>query len=194
MIGCRGRIFHYGAASAQVLAMVSVVVLVAGFCPLLVVGAALAQDSRPPGEVPPAAAQSSPNPPSQQPGFVDALGHWLEEGADRFKTNMQSAQDKLDKLGSQARETTKDATTAVVGFPNARIVDAREPCAAADNGAPDCQAAAVTLCRGKGFQAGKSLDTRTEQKCKSGRFLLEGRAPSSSECPTQIFVTRAICQ
>jgi len=24
--------------------------------------------------------------------------------------------------------------------------------------------------------------------------LLEGRAPISSECPTQIFVTRAMCQ
>ena len=43
-------------------------------------------------------------------------------------------------------------------------------------------------------QLGKSLDTQTEQKCKSGRFLIEGRAPSSSECPTHIFVTRAMCQ
>jgi hypothetical protein len=62
------------------------------------------------------------------------------------------------------------------------------------NGAPDCQTAAATFCRGKGFQAGKSLDTQSEQKCTSGRFLLEGRAPTSSECPTQIFVTRAMCQ
>jgi len=194
MISRRGRIFHHGVASVPVLAMVSAVVLAMGACSLLVASSALAQDARPPAEVPPAAAQPSPDPPSQQPGFIDALGRWLEEGADRFKGNMQNAQDKLDKLGSQARETTKDATTAVVGLPNARIVDAREPCAAAQNGAPDCQAAAMTLCRGKGFQTGKSLDTRTEQKCKSGRFLLEGRAPSSSECPTQIFVSRAMCQ
>ena len=187
MIGFRRRYFHNGVASVSVCA-------VAVACAFVLVGAAQGEDARPAADVPPASVQPPPSPPSQQGGFIDTLGRWLDEGADRFKSNMQNAQETLDKLGNQARESTRDATAAVVGLPNARVVEAREPCVAAQNGAPDCQAAAVTLCRGQGFASGKSLDTRTEQKCKSGRFLLEGRAPTSSDCPAQIFVTRAMCQ
>jgi hypothetical protein len=183
-----GRIFHHRAASVPAFAMV----LAVGACALLVAGSGLAQENRPPADPPPAA--QAPSPPPKQPSFIDSFGRWLEEGAAKFKTNMQSAQEKLDKLGHQAREATKDASGAVVGLPNTRIVIARELCATASNGAADCQTAATTLCRGKGFAAGKSLDTQSEQKCNSGRFLLEGRAPNSSECPTQTFVTRAMCQ
>jgi hypothetical protein len=190
MISRLGRIFHQ--------TTVSVPAMVAGAWALLVAGSGLAQEriaqeNRPLAEPPPA-AQEAPSPATTQPGFIDAFSRWLEEGAARFKTDMQSAQEKLDKLGSQAREATKEATSAVVGLPNTRIVTARERCVAAQNGAPDCQTAAATLCRGKGFATGKILDTQSEQKCNSGRFLLEGRAPSSSECPTLIFVTRAMCQ
>jgi hypothetical protein len=184
MISRLGRIFHLRAASVPAMAV--------GACAFLVAGSGLAQENAPPADPPP--ALQAPSPATKQPGFIDAFGRWLEEGADRLKTGMQSAQEKLDKLGNQAREATKDATGAVVGLPNTRIVTARERCAPAPNGAADCQTAATTLCRGKGFAAGKSLDTQTEQKCNSGRFLLEGRAPSNSECPTQIFVTRAMCQ
>ena len=159
-------------------------------CAPLVAGSGFAQESRP---EPPAAVQA-PAPPANQPGFIDAMGRWLEQGAAKLKTNMENAQDTLGKLGTQAREATKEATDAVIGLPNARIVIAREQCVTAANGAPDCQTAAATLCRGKGFANGKSLDTVSEQKCNTGRFLLEGRSPSSSECPTQIFVTRAMCQ
>jgi hypothetical protein len=145
-----------------------------------------------------AAAPTPPGPGSNAPGFIDTLGRWLEEGATKLKSEMQSAQERMgermDRLGNQARESTKDATGAVTGLTNTRIVIAREQCVVAANGAADCQAAAVTLCRGKGFATGKSLDTQTEQKCKSGRFLLEGRVPSSADCPTNIFVTRAMCQ
>jgi hypothetical protein len=181
--------FHHNAASARVFAM-----SFAAVCALPVSGSGLAQDTRPAADFPATAPAPAPAATADQPGFIDTVGRWLEEGAARLKTDMQSAQDKLDKLGTQAREATKEATGAVVGLPNARIVTARELCARAPNGAPDCQTAAATLCRGKGFAGGKSLDTQTEQKCNSGRFLLEGRSPSNSECPTQIFVTRAMCQ
>src|SRR5262249_27796587 len=87
----------------------------------------------------------------------------------------------------------KDATDAVVGLPNARMVTLRERCAVAQNGAPDCQAAAAAACRGKGFQTGKSLDTQSEHKCPA-QVLLKGRAPSDAERPTELFVTRAVCQ
>jgi hypothetical protein len=130
----------------------------------------------------------------QPPGFVDAVGRWFEEGTAKFKSQMESAQEKLGKLGNQTQEATKEATGAIVGLPNARVIVARERCVKAPNGAPDCLTAAVTLCRSKGFQTGKSLDTQSEQKCTSARFLLEGRSPTSTECPTEIFVTRAMCQ
>ncbi len=141
-----------------------------------------------------AAAPTPPAPSANAPGFIDTLGRWLEEGATKLKSEMRSAQERMDRLGSQARESTKDATGAVAGLTNTRIVIAREQCAVATNGAADCQATAAALCRGKGFATGKSLDTQTEQKCKSGRFLLEGRAPSNADCPANIFVTRAMCQ
>lgn len=160
-------------------------------CAFLLTGSAIAQEAGPTLQSAPPAPAS---PPANQPGFIDAFGRWLEQGTTNLRSNLQDAQSKLDKLGSEARDATKDAADAVVGLPNARMLTAHEPCTAAQNGAPDCQTAAAAFCRGKGFQTGKSLDTQSEQKCTSGRFLLEGRAPTTSECPTQIFVTRAMCQ
>ena len=166
-------------------------------CALLAIGSAAAgaaQEAAPPpadvGSNAPATA--APNP-IYRPGFLDALGRLLGEGASKFQSDLQGAHETLDKLGGHARDAAKDATGAVMGLPNARVVSGRERCAAAQNGAPDCQAAAATVCRGKGFQTGKSLDTQSEQKCPA-RVLLSGRAPNHAECPTEIFVTRAMCQ
>jgi hypothetical protein len=165
--------------------------IAAGGFGLLLAGSTLAQES---GSAQQSAPAAPPSPAPNQPGFIDAVGRWLQDGASGLKSNLQQAQDKLDKLGSRARDATKDAAGAVVGLPNTRMLTAHEPCTAAQNGAADCNAAAAMFCRGKGFQTGKSLDMQSEQKCSSGRFLLEGRAPTSSECSNQIFVTRAMCQ
>jgi hypothetical protein len=195
----------------------------AGACALVLVVSALAQEARPPAQIPPQAPTQVPNQapnqaplqaqnqpqgpaagpaPSQapadanpafRPGFIDVFGRWLEQGASKFKSDMQGAQESMDKLGSQARDAAKDATGTVIGLPNARAMTGRERCTPAGNGAPDCPTAAVALCRGKGFQTGRSLDTQSEQKCPT-KLLLEGRAPNNTECPTEIFVTRAMCQ
>ncbi len=170
---------------------------IAAACAFLVGGFAVAQEAGPTLQsAPPAQPGPSPNQtsPPGQPGFIDAFGRWLEQGAKNLKSNLDDAQSTLEKLGSNAREATKDAAGAVVGLPNARMLTAHEVCTSAQNGAPDCQTAAAAFCRAKGFQTGKSLDTQSEQKCTSGRFLLEGRSPTGSECPTHIFVTRAMCQ
>jgi len=151
---------------------------VVAVCALGLAASAPAQDLRPPGDIPsqqpsgPAAnSPAAPAPDSAfRPGFVDTIGHWLNEGTTRFKTDLQ---------GTQATY--------------ARIVTVRERCAAAQNGAPDCQAAAAAACRGKGFQAGKTVDTQSEHKCPA-QVLLKGRAPNDAECSTEIFVTRAVCQ
>jgi hypothetical protein len=174
---------------------------VLGACVLGVAFAALAQDARPPVQNPPESPgapagnrPATPTPPEAfRPGFIDAVGRWLEEGANKFKSDMQGAQEKFDQFGGQARDAAKEATGAIMALPNARPLTAHERCAPAQNGAPDCQAAALTFCRGKGFQSGKLLDTQSEQKCPT-KLLLEGRAPNNTECPTEIFVTRAMCQ
>jgi hypothetical protein len=166
---------------------------VAGACLLLVVASARAEDAQapsPPAD-PPSAAQA-PNP-SYQPGFIDAVGRWLEQGAAKLKSEMQGAQENLDKLGSQARDAAKDVTDGILALPGSRVVSGRVRCEPAPNGAPDCLAAANGVCQSKGFQAGRSLDTQSEQKCPA-RLLLQGRAPNDIDCRTEIFVTRAVCQ
>ena len=72
-------------------------------------------------------------------------------------------------------------------------VKGRAVCPVAANGAPDCKAGADKLCQSKGFKEGKSLDVDTTRNC-SARALLSGRKPEESECRTETYVTRAICQ
>jgi hypothetical protein len=174
---------------------------VVAVCALGLAAPAPAQDLRPPGDIPSqqpgesaANPSAAPAPDSVfQPGVVDTIGHWLNEGTTRFKTDLQGTQATFDQFAKETRDVAKDAADAVMGLPNARIVTVRERCAAAQNGAPDCQAAAAAACRGKGFQAGKTVDTQSEHKCPA-QVLLKGRAPNAAECSTEIFVTRAVCQ
>jgi hypothetical protein len=177
-----------------------------GACTLFLIFSAFAQEAQSPNRTPapdPGLAQS-PNGPGlfplpqlpplpPQPNLVETFGRWLDQGTTKFRTDMQGAHETFDKLGNQTRDAAKDASDAMIGLPNARIVTARERCAAARNGSPDCQAAVDTFCRGKGFQTGKSLDTQSELKCPA-KVLLEGRSPNDAECRTEIFVTRAVCQ
>lgn len=169
-------------------------------CMVFLLVPALAQEARPPAEIPSqnagaAAANPPPAAPNSMPGpsLVDTIGRWFDDGTTKFKSNLQGAQQSFDEFADQTRDAAKDATGAVMGLPNARIVTVRERCAAAQNGAPDCQAAAAAACRGKGFQTGKSVDTQSEHKCPA-QVLLKGRAPNDAECSTEIFVTRAVCQ
>jgi hypothetical protein len=162
-------------------------------CTLCVPATVLAQAPQPPSQAAESPA-SAPAESNHKPGFIEVFGRWLEDGASKLRTDMREVQEKLDKLGKETREAAKEATGgAVAGLPSARAVTARERCPAAQNGAPDCQTAANVICRGAGFQTGNSLDTQSEQKCPA-RLLLERRAPNNSECPTEIFVTRAMCQ
>jgi hypothetical protein len=165
-------------------------------CALAATGSALAQERPPvpPAEVgapPPPPAPGGP-PPAFQPGFVDAVGRWFNEGTAKFKNDMQGAQETFDKMGDRMRDAAKDAAGAIA-LPNARIMAGRERCMPAPNGAPDCEVAARALCKGKGFQAGKTLDTQSERNCSPGAALLAGRPPSEIECQNEMFVTRAMC-
>src|SRR5215468_4766679 len=153
-------------------------------CAVFLLVPALAQEARPPAEIPSqnagaAAANLPPAAPNPMPGpsLADTIGRWFDDGTTKFKSNLQGAQQSFDEFADQTRDAAKDATDAVIGLPNARIVTMRERCAAAQNGAPDCQAAAAAACRGKGFQTGKTVDTQSEHKCPA-QVLLKGRAPN----------------
>jgi hypothetical protein len=96
-------------------------------CALASAGPAPAQEPQP--ATPPAAAgtpvpsaaapSAPPGPvtPAFQPGFIDAVGRWLEQGAARMKSDMQGAQENLGKVGDRVRDAAKDATGAVGALP-----------------------------------------------------------------------------
>jgi|SRR5262245_10367492 len=168
-------------------------------CAIFFIGLALAQEARPPAEIPNPSEGVANAPPASasnslpRAGFVDTIGRWLDDGTTKFKSDLQGAQQTFDQLADQTRDAAKDATGAVMGFPNVRIVTVRERCAVFANGGSDCQTAAATACRGKGFSGGKSVDTQSEQKCPA-QVLLRSRGASDAECRTETFVTRALCQ
>ena len=91
------------------------------------------------------------------------------------------------------KETIDDAADALSRWTTSAGVKGRVACPPAVNGAPDCKAAADKLCQNKGFKQGQSLDVDTARNC-SARSLLSGRKPEESECRTDTYVTRAVCQ
>jgi len=149
-----------------------------------------------------------------QPGFLDVLGRWLGDSKSKVEQQLKTTQDTIEGLGKGATTIARDAasaardaagvardavgvaeqaTGAVVALPVARIVDGRERCVPAPNGAPDCSPAAVALCRTKGFASGRSVDIRSSEKCPAW-VRWSGRPPQPGECTTETFVSRAVCQ
>jgi hypothetical protein len=134
----------------------------------------------------PAPEQSAPEPPSntppkENPGLINEIGKLLEKPASMLPTL------------KSPKETIDDAADALSRLAKSPGVKGRAVCPIAANGAPDCKAAADKLCQGKGFKEGKSLDVDTTRNC-SARALLSGRKPDESECRTETYVTRAVCQ
>lgn len=136
---------------------------------------------------------------SEEPGFLEGIGRWFEEQADKFNSSFKDAgkkvQDFSHEAGMAARitvEGAKDAAGAVARIPTARVVTGHEKCSNAPNGAPDCVAAAVAICKAKGFATGKSADMTTAEVCPP-KIYLSGRN-SGPGCHTETFVSRALCQ
>ena len=133
----------------------------------------------------PAPAQSEPAPPDpapkENPGLINEIGKLLEKPASMLPTL------------KSPKETIDDAADALSRLAKSPGVKGRAACPIAANGAPDCKAAADKLCQSKGFKEGKSLDVDTTRNC-SAKALLSGRKPEESECRTETYVTRAVCQ
>ena len=119
-------------------------------------------------------------------GKVEDLGKTSNEAAKGAATATQQAM-------KNAVDVSKDAASAVVRLPNTRLIEMRERCDKAPNGAPDCAAAAANGCRAKGFTGGTSLDVTTAVTCPTPAELARQK-PQQIECPVETVVTRAVCQ
>jgi hypothetical protein len=153
----------------------------------------------------PSSPQAVPEPPSQQseppssseprkenPGLLNEIGKLFEKPSSILPA-LKSPQETIDDLSTRARDATKDASDALSRLAKSPGVSGRVKCSVAANGAPDCKAAADKLCQSKGFKEGKGLETDSTRNC-SAVALLSGRKPDESECRTDNYVTRAICQ
>jgi hypothetical protein len=137
--------------------------------------------------------------PADQPGLFGSIGRWFEEQASKLGSGLKGAGSQVENFGHEAgvaAKTTvdgaKDAAGAVARIPGVRVVTGHEKCNLAPNGAPDCVAAAVAICKTKGFESGKSADMTTAEICPA-QVYLSGRA-SGEGCHTETFVSRAFCQ
>lgn len=150
-------------------------------CALLVSAMAVAQETKP----------------REEPGLFDGVVNWFDRN---IGSVFQGAGKEVENFGREAgvaAKTTvdgaKDAAGAVARIPAARVMTGHEKCRNAPNGAPDCVAAAVALCKAKGFEGGKSVDMTTAEVC-SPRVMLQGRTGAPGECHDETFVSRALCQ
>jgi hypothetical protein len=175
---------------------------------LLAAADAIAQQAADPVSVTPPPPKQSASPPPQpsagyRPGLLDALGNWFDKSFGTVNSGIKDARETIVNIGGKAGQAAKGAASTatdvakgtadtIVRLPGTRMVDGREKCAIAPNGAPDCYAAAEALCRSKGLSGGKSIETQSAQKCPT-RVWLSGRTPQEGECATENFVVRAVC-
>jgi hypothetical protein len=135
----------------------------------------------------------------EQPGFLVGIARWFDQQASKIGSGLKDAGSQVENFGHQAgvaakttAESAKSAADAVASLPKARAVAGHEKCKVAPNGAPDCVAAAVALCKAKGFGTGKSLDMTTSEVCPA-QVYLSGRS-SGAGCRTETYVASALCQ
>jgi hypothetical protein len=172
------------------------------------------QMAPPPNPAPP--AQAAPAQPASKPGLFEAVGRWFDQGANNLRDHLRGAKRRMDTIGDDAAansremseqaakmgkgaveagktaaDATKNAVDAVAKLTASRVVQGRERCAIAPNGAPDCVAAAEALCRKNGYSLGKSMDFTSAEECPVRALL--GQA-SRDECTIVTFISRAMCQ
>jgi hypothetical protein len=203
-----------------------------GILPLTIAVAAAQQAAPPPGQgqqqqmiiqprlapAEPAPAAAEPPPaeavPANRPGFLDALGRWVEDSANAAKSGLDNARTVLGGLGGQAGGAAKDAADAASGAAQgvtsaaagaakgaadvvtrpltSRFANGRERCIIAPNGAPDCRVAAERLCKNAGYTGGSSVDMQSAEKCPTRVYLTGVKKPT--DCTMEHYVTRAMCQ
>ena len=136
-------------------------------------------------------ASPAPKPP-ESPGFIGSITNWFGSAFRETGNQVKNFGHEAGIAAKTTVDTAKDAAGAVTRIPGVRVISGHEKCPNAPNGAPDCQAAAMSLCKAKGFDSGKSMDMTTAEICPP-KVLLSGRGPGS-ECRDETFVSRALCQ
>ena len=160
---------------------------------LIVAGSAVAQEAAP--NAPPQ-AQPAPSGLPTPPEVIGAIGRFIDQSITNVGAGVKGAGETIGGATSAAGDLAKgvtDAAGTVARLPLSNVVSGSERCVIAPNGAPDCAAATVTLCKAKGFERGSSLDISSARKCPASAWL-QGRVPSDAECVNESFVTRAMCQ
>jgi hypothetical protein len=135
-------------------------------------------------------AKPSPPAPTYQPGMLDSVGRWFKGSFSGFGSRTVDAAKEAADAAKDAADAAKEAA---MKFPNARLVEGRERCAVAANGAADCRKAIEAVCKAKGFSSGSSLEIQASQKCRA-RAWISGGPTEPGDCEMQSFVTRAMCQ
>jgi hypothetical protein len=172
-------------------------VCVAAAC-LLLIASAAAQTPRTPAEAQggqASAPQASP-PAAEQPGLIDAFGHWIGSSVSNWNAGLKDAAgvatDAAKDAADAASTVTRDTAGAVARLPTSRVIEQRATCPTAPNGAPDCRSAAEAICKSHGFASGSSIDFQTAQKCPP--IALNRPDGERAPCVIESYVTRALCQ
>jgi hypothetical protein len=144
--------------------------------------AQLAPSDVSPAAPPPSAAPSS----SSRPGLIDKLGDLLRDSAEGVSSTLKDT-------GQRIQDINKGTVDTLSSIPIAGFASGRALCPRSANGAPDCYAATEKLCKDKGYNTGRSLDTQSAETCNP-RIYLPGYQRKEGDCKLETFVTRAACQ
>jgi hypothetical protein len=189
MIRLRTRGARAGADLRPVLACM----LVLGLAP-----AAAQEPPRPQTEAPaavPAPAPQPPPPPAADGGPFAAIGRAIDQSIVDLGLGFKGARERVDDVAGRAGNAAKDAAGAVKGLRKPGVVAGRELCLPAPNGAPNCVAATLVMCRANGFANGSSIDIQTEEICPTPPpSLTTQRPPDENDCRLESYVTRALCR
>jgi hypothetical protein len=109
-----------------------------------------------------------------------------------WNSGLKGAADVAKDAADAAGSATRDTAGAMVRFPGTRVITERATCPTAPNGAPDCRAAAETICKAHGFASGSSIDFQTAEKCPP--IALNRPNGEPAVCVIESYVTRALCQ
>jgi hypothetical protein len=164
---------------------------------LLAAGTAAANGQEPPRAAPPEAPAAAPAPPPPQgpAGPFGTFGRIIDDSILGLTFGLKGARERVDDLTGRAGDAAKGAAGAVKGLRRPGVVAGRELCPIAPNGAPDCVAATVAMCRANGFESGSSIDMQTEEKCPTVSQAGPMSPPhDESECRLESYVTRALCR
>jgi len=176
-------------------------------------GAAIAEDgetsARATEAAPPAASGPAAST-ANRPGFLHQLWEWWDTSVSGLSAGVQGARSGVENLNQRSTdavknaagatqdamrstaEATKGAASTLLQLPNTRMIEVRERCPLAPNGAPDCQTASANVCRGKGFAGGRPLDVVSTEKCPPAALLAQ--KPGEVVCPVETVVSRVMCQ